>query len=29
MIDFLTAFFDEQNAPEWQDYLQNYLKTLS
>ena len=26
MTDFLYSLFDEENAPEWKDYLDNYLK---
>ncbi len=28
IIDFLYQFFDEENAPEWKKYLDNYLKCL-
>lgn len=28
IIEFLRHLFDEENAPEWQDYLDNYLKNL-
>ncbi len=25
MIEFLYHFFEEENVPEWADYLDNYL----
>lgn len=28
-IDFLYHFFDENNAPEWRKYLDNYLSSIS
>lgn len=29
MVQFLNEFFREQNQPEWQKYLSNYLKELT
>ena len=29
MIDFLRQLFKEENAPEWEQYLDNYLKKLN
>lgn len=26
MVDFLKQFFKEENAPQWQEYLKNFLK---
>lgn len=26
IVDFLYHLFDEENAPEWTEYLDNYLK---
>ncbi len=28
IVEFLRHLFDEENAPEWQNYLDNYLKNL-
>lgn len=28
VVEFLRHLFDEENAPEWQDYLTNYLENL-
>ena len=28
MVDFLRAYFHEKNAPEWSDFLEEYLRSI-
>ena len=28
MVDFLRAYFHEKNAPEWSDFLEEYLRSV-